>query len=146
MEGTIPIKDVADLLLQATERVDFYWNFYVVVVIAIIGWLVSLKKSLTVPMKALVSIGYLIVAGMNLIGLYGSYTFAEALRTDILRLTASASLPDTRLVLEQHSYIPQRFAAFWIHLLVGAAVLLVVWLARFHPAEVATVDRERNGQ
>jgi hypothetical protein len=125
------IRDVADLLFAARERIDFYWNFYVVVVIAVIGWLVSLRRTLTPPMKALVSVAYLIAAGMNLLGLYGAYTFAEALRTDLLRMAATAPLTETRLVLEQHSYLAHRLAALWIHLAVGAAILLVVWLAPF---------------
>jgi hypothetical protein len=110
------IKDVADLLFAARERIDFYWNFYVVVVIAVIGWLVSRKKSLTPSMKVLVSVAYLIAAAMNLLGLYGSYTFAEALRTDLLRMAATAPLTDTRLLLEQHSDLAQRLTAIWIHL------------------------------
>lgn len=132
MEGgaAITIKDVADLLFAARERIDFYWNFYVVVVVAVIGWLVSLKRPLTVSMKVLVSVAYLIAAAMNFAGLYSSYTFAEALRTDLLRMTATSPLTDTRLLLEQFSYLSQRAAAFWIHLVVGVAILLVVWFAR----------------
>jgi hypothetical protein len=82
------IKDVADLLFAARERIDFYWNFYVVVVIAVIGWFVSLKKTLTRPMKLLVSVVYLIAAATNLLGLYSSYTLAEALRADLVRMAA----------------------------------------------------------
>ena len=36
------IKDAVDLLFAARERIDFYWNFYVVVVIAVIGWILTL--------------------------------------------------------------------------------------------------------
>jgi hypothetical protein len=129
------IKDVADLLFAARERIDSYWNFYVVVVIAVIGWLVSRKKSLTPSMKVLVSVAYLIAAAMNLLGLYGSYTFAEALRTDLLRMAATTPLTDTRLLLEQHSYLAQRLTAIWIHLAVGATILLAVWFARFSEPE-----------
>jgi hypothetical protein len=148
--ATITIKDVADLLFAARERIDFYWNFYVVVVIAVIGWLVSLKKTLTLPMKVLVSVAYLIAAVMNLLGLYSSYTFAEALRTDLLRMAATSPLSDTRLLLEQHSYLQQRLAAFWIHLVVGATILLVVWFARFfepeaEAAKTATSNTEGEG-
>jgi hypothetical protein len=132
----ITIKEVADLLFAARERIDFYWNFYVVVVIAIIGWLVSLKKTLTLSMKVLVSVAYLIAAVMNYLGLYGSYAFAEALRTDLLRMVSAAPpLTDTRLMLEQHSYLTQRLTAFWIHLIVGATILLVIWFARFSESE-----------
>jgi hypothetical protein len=129
------IKDVADLLFAARERIDFYWNFYVVVVIAVIGWLVSLKKTLTRSMKVLVSIVYVIAAATNLVGLYSSYTFAEALRTDLVRMAATTPLTDTHLYLEQHSYLPQGLAAIGVHLAVGATILLVVWFARFSDSE-----------
>lgn len=129
------VKDVADLLLAATERVDFYWNFYVVIVIAVIGWLVSVKKALTIPLKVLVSIAFVIAAVMNFLGLYGSYTFAEALRTDLLRMAGPAPLLDTRAILERHSYAALRTAAFWIHLVVGSAVLLAVWFAKLVDSE-----------
>jgi hypothetical protein len=133
----ITIKEVADLLFAARERIDFYWNFYVVVVIAVIGWLVSVNKTLTRSMKVLVSVAFLIAAVMNFMGLYSSYTFAEALRTDLLRMIATTPLTDTRLILEQHSYLAQRLAAFWTHLVIGATILLAVWFARFSEPEAA---------
>ena len=137
----ITIKEVADLLFAARGRIDFYWNFYVVVVIAVIGWLVSVKKTLTRSMKVLVSVAYLIAAIMNYLGLYGSYAFAEALRADLLRMVAAApSLTGTRLMLEQHSYLTQRLTAFWIHLIVGATILVVIWFARFSESEAAAAN------
>jgi len=140
LEQAMTIKDIADLLFAARERIDFYWNFYVVVVIAVIGWLVSFKKTLTLSMKLLVSVAYLIAAVMNFLGLYSSYTFAEALRSDLLRMAATTPLTGTTLFLEQHSYLPQRLAAFWIHLAVGATILLVVWFARFSESETAAAN------
>jgi len=131
------IKDVADLLFAARERIDFYWNFYVVVVIAVIGWLVSLKKTLTPSMKVLVSVVYVIAATTNLLGLYSSYTFAEALRADLVRMAATTPLTDTHLYLEQHSYLPQRLAAICVHIAVGATILFVVWFAQFSEPEAA---------
>jgi hypothetical protein len=143
----ITIKDVADLLFALRARIDFYWNFYVVVVIAVIGWLMSVKMTLTLPKKALVSVAYLIAAVMNFVGLYSSYTFAEALRTDLLRMAATTPLTDTRLMLEQHSYLAQRLAAFWTHLVIGATILLVVWFARFsEPEAVAAKAAPSNAE
>lgn len=145
------LRDAVDLLLAARGRIDFYWNFYVVVVIAVIGWLVSLRKTLTPAMKVLVSIAYLIAAAMNLFGLYSAYTLAEALRTDLLRMAAAAPLTDTRILLERHSYLSQRLVAVFIHLVVGATVLTVVWFARLHAADSAgnvspTSDAGREGR
>jgi hypothetical protein len=124
------VKEAADLLFAARGRIDFYWNFYVIVVIAVIGWLITLKRPLTSSMRMLVTVAFLTAASMNLAGLYGSYTFAEALRSDLVRLTALAPLTETRLALERHSYLAQRAAAIWIHLVVGAAIVLGVWFAR----------------
>ena len=133
--ATLTIKDVADLLFAVRARIDFYLNFHVVVIIAVIGWLVSLKATLTPAMKGLVSLVYLLAAAMNFLGLYSAYTFAEALRTDLLRMAAATPLTDTRLILEQHSYLAHRLAAFWIHLALGVPILLIVWFARFPGTE-----------
>jgi len=32
-------KEVADLLVAGSGRIDFYWNFFVVIAIALVGWL-----------------------------------------------------------------------------------------------------------
>jgi len=121
------IKDAIDLLFAARERIDFYWNFYVVVVIAVVGWIVTRKEPLTRSTRLLVTVAYLIAAATNLVGLYGSYAFAEALRIDLLRMTAGSPLTETRMLLDQHSYVSQRLSAVAIHLGVGATILLVVW-------------------
>ena len=127
------IKDVIDLLFSARERIDFYWNFYVVIVVAVVGWIVTRKERLTRTNRILVTVAYAIASATNLVGLYGSYTFAEALRRDLLTATAGSPLTNTRAVLLQHSYASQRFWAFVVHLGVGASILLAVWLA--HRAE-----------
>ena len=125
------VKEVADLLINASERVDFYWNFFVVILIALVGWLVALKNPLTWEMKSLFTVTYMIAGGMNLLGLYSSYSFAEALRLDLLSLPGNELLPASREVLKAHSFATQRLAAFWIHGLIGVSVLGVVWAGRF---------------
>ena len=123
------IKEIIDLLFAARERIDFYWNFYVVVVVAVVGWIVTRKERLTRSTRVLVTVAYVIASATNLVGLYGSYTFAEALRQDLLRLTAGSQLTSTRAVLVEHSYASQRFWAFVVHFGVGASLLVAVWLA-----------------
>ena len=140
--AAITLKDVADLLFSARGRIDFYWNFHVVVVIAVIGWLVTHKQRLTASIKTLVSAVYLIAAATNLAGLYGSYTFAEALRNDLVRMATTSPLTETRVLLEQHSYLSHRLAAIWIHLVLAAAILLVVWFARLSELDVPAVAKK----
>jgi fucose 4-O-acetylase-like acetyltransferase len=124
-------KDVADLFITATDKIEFYWNFYVVMLIALIGWLVSTKRPLSTSLKLLITVGYLVFVSMNILALYGSYTFAEALRLDLLEMEGAKTVANTHDVLRTHSFLRQRTATFWIHLIVGLAVLSVVWIGRF---------------
>ena len=61
--------------------------------------------------------------------------FAEALRTDLLRLAAGSPLADTRFLLEEHSYLRQRLVALWVHLAVAIPILLAIWFGRFSAAD-----------
>ena len=81
-------RDIADLFVTAIDKIEFYWNFYTVTLLALIGWLVTTKQALDRGLKLLLSVGYLIFVAMNLTGLWGSYTLAEALRLDLLAATA----------------------------------------------------------
>lgn len=126
------VKEIADLFITATGKVEFYWNFYTVTLLALIGWLVSTKKVLASSLKLLITAGYLIFVLMNLIGLWGSYTFAEALRLDLLSAakTMSDKLKNTQAVLLQRSFESQKIFAIFIHAVLGALVLSVIWVGR----------------
>ena len=56
------IRDIADLFIEATGKIEFYWNFYTVTVLALIGWLVSTDKVLRPGLKSLITVGYLVFA------------------------------------------------------------------------------------
>jgi hypothetical protein len=136
-------KDIAELFVTATGKIEFYWNFYTVTALALIGWLVSTKKALAPRVKVLITAGYLAFVLMNVIGLYGAYTFAEALREDLL-LSAKATpdiLQNAQEVLSRRSFEGQKKLVFAIHVLVGAFVLFAVWFGRL--GEDFSGDEER---
>ena len=126
-------KDIAGLFIEATSKIEFYWNFYTVMLLALIGWLVSTKKALRAGLKSLITVGYLVFALMNVLGLWGSYTFAEALRQDLL--IAANAVPDdlknARAVLSEWSFDGQKTLALIIHAILGVFVLSVIWFGRF---------------
>lgn len=124
-------KDIADLFITATGKVEFYWNFYTGTVLVLMGWLISTDVPLTDPIRALVTVGYLVFVMMNLMGLWGSYTFAEALRQDLLQAPGldATALARTRAVLAARSFESQKRLAIFIHAVMAAFVLSVVWLA-----------------
>jgi hypothetical protein len=130
-------KDIADLFISATDKIEFYWNFYTVTLLALIGWLVSTKKVLLPKLKTLVTIGYIVFVLMNVLGLWGSYTFAEALRLDLLDAASvkPCILTHAQAVLSKVSYTNQRILALVIHAILGFFVLSVIWLGHFGQSE-----------
>jgi len=54
------VKDTVDLFVTAINKVEFYWNFYVVMLIALIGRLMSTRRPLTLLLKSLITMGYVL--------------------------------------------------------------------------------------
>lgn len=129
VESSMEVKDCAQLFIAAIARIDFYWNFYVVMLLAFNGWMFSTRNPFTPRLKQLITVGYLVFVGMTLIGLWSSYTIAEALRTDILALAElrPAELQSTRAVLARHSFVMQRSMAVVVHSVLASIVLSLVW-------------------
>lgn len=139
------LKDVAQLFITSTARVEFYWNFYVVMLLAMVGWMISTRKPITTHLKLLITAGYIIFVFMNLTGLWGAYAFAESLRLDLLSMAAKLSpddLKNARVILSEHSFLQQRMFALGIHLILAVGVLSSVWLARLGD-ETSTDERKQ---
>ena len=64
------VRDIANLFIDAVSKVEFYWQFYTVTLLALIGWLVSTKRVLAFRLKLLITVGYLVFAAMNIVGLW----------------------------------------------------------------------------
>jgi hypothetical protein len=127
-------KEVADLFLAAVGKVEFYWNFYVVMLLALIGWLVTSKTPFGTHVKLIVTVGYLLFALMNVIGLWGAYTIAEALRLDLLAVAKETNrLAHSVDVISARSFEGQRTLAVAIHVIFGAVVLTVIWFRNRSP-------------
>jgi hypothetical protein len=124
-------RDLAQLFVTATARVEFYWNFYTGALLALIGWLVSKNLAVAQELKLLITVGYLAFVLMNVMGLWGAYTFAEALRKDVLMSVNNTphTVHNTQQVLAKGSLEKQKWRALAIHVVLGAVVLLSVWWA-----------------
>jgi hypothetical protein len=127
-------KELAELFITATGKIEFYWNFFTVTVLALIGWLAAGNHVLTLRLKILVTVGYSLFVMMNIFGLLGSYEFAEALRLDLLASARNDadSLEHARRVLSERSFEQQKTLVFFIHAAVAAVVLFAVWGRALH--------------
>lgn len=59
----VELKDTIDLYISAIDKVEFYWNFYNVVIISIIGWLLTHRQAMPRRFKAVLSVGFLFFYG-----------------------------------------------------------------------------------
>ncbi len=123
------VKDIAKLFVDAVSKVEFYWQFYTVTLLAMIGWLVSTKRVLAYRLKLLITVGYVVFAAMNLVGLWDSYDFTAALRQDLLAATETMqdTLTHTRAVLGEPPMVSRKTVAIGIHAILAAAVLTAIW-------------------
>ena len=125
-------KEIADLFLRAVGKVEFYWNFYAVTLVALIGWFVTTKKPLGGQLKLLIALGYVCFVSFNMLALWNSYDFAEALRLDFLAAIKKEAilLPKTVAILTRTSYALQQKLMIGVHILLGIGVMLVLIYAR----------------
>jgi hypothetical protein len=126
----MPISDLLDLFRSAADLVNFYWNFYVIGIVAVLGWLFSLKRALTRRQKIILTTVYVGFIALNLLALVNSYRFMEAARLDALGKISVRTLPNLRQMLVSTSFAEQQWMGWIVHGVVDAAVIAAIWL--FH--------------
>lgn len=74
---------LVELALALDDKSSFYWNFYVVANIAILGWILSNGHKILSKARIVGILGYLLFTGMNYIALYGNYALYDIVVADI---------------------------------------------------------------
>lgn len=133
------LKKILDLFFSVKSQIDFFWNFYVGIVIVLAGWLISTKRALTKSLKFLITGGYLLFAFMNVLGLIRAYKTVEAIRLDIKNLLVEkGDLVNLRGVIEGYSYGHGPQGTIAIHIIMAILVFYAVWKFRLdEPSEVS---------
>src|SRR4030095_15134016 len=117
MDSTLLAKD---FVFKALDKIDFYWHFFTIGLLAFAGWLASGKTKGTRPIKCLLLAGYVCFAGMNLYALDRTYVFAQMAISDLLQRPELASLPRIHeYARDKFAFRRQRIAAYCIHLLMA---------------------------
>lgn len=122
--------ELADLVLKIDGRVLASWQFYAATVIAVIGWLVTRKRGITIRVKVLVTAGFVAFISMNIYGLLSAYLLLDAAVADLRSLPALQQLPNIREVLNSHQPPNRYLQIFSIHLLAGGLLVWALWFTR----------------
>jgi hypothetical protein len=121
--------ELFDLLEKLESRVDRYWTFYSVVVVAVAGWLFT-GKSLAQSDAPLVAVGLFVFLAGN----FAIITLTEArilaVESEIEARSQQAEIlsPQFRGRLSRLSFPGRRLASAVIHGVIDLAVIALVFL------------------
>jgi len=124
------LKELLDLSEKLEDRINAYWNFYTIVVLAVAGWLVSgLPSFKTIDAIVLaIALGAFFLANISVIRF--ATLKLTALESEIETIASSADLKSEKYIKQLRSWsIPNRMALSWVlHLLVDIAVLTAIFV------------------
>ena len=116
-----------EFMLKSLDKIDHYWNFLVVGLVAFIGWLVTTEAQFTPLLCVTAMAGYVCFAGMNLAALWTSYLAAEALSADFADSISKLKLPGLKALAKSHFNLKRhRLVACMIHALLGCLILIAI--------------------
>ena len=122
--------DALDIFFKAEDGIRFYWQFYVVGIVALMGWLISLEHNLTRGLKLLVSIAFLLFMAMNITGLLNSYVLINAAQNDVsnmLRSIEGSSTKDTEIINVILKMWYPKSIIWWLHGIIDSIMVLAIW-------------------
>ena len=121
-------KDLIDVFLTTRNSIYFFCNFYLVGVITIIGWLISLKMKLKWQIKTIASFLFLLFAFLCLCSLRRNYLLLEATKVDFISL-ASKEIQGLTLYQEINriNYKNLRYMIYGILLVTVPLVVGAIW-------------------
>ncbi len=126
-------KDYFDLYFAFEGNVEYQWNIYFILVVACIGWLLSLKQHPSRNLKVLATVGFLVIAGFIIFTLLRNYAFLAAVQMEMKALVNTPSFSTEHLreeVLRLPRYSFYVLVVLGIHLVAGSVVLVGLWSNR----------------
>lgn len=112
------IKDLIDTLFKLVELINFEWNIHLVVVVAFVGWFLSLKDNQTKFIKAIAYVAFIVFMSFNIVTLLEYYSVYKLTLIE-LKASINTSTFNTSEFYEKIQDLTQyRYQAFvWgIHL------------------------------
>ncbi|MGN7613907.1 hypothetical protein ACQZV8_17705 [Magnetococcales bacterium HHB-1] len=129
------IMDWIDVSFKTVDSINFLWNFYAVVVLAILGWIYSGQNELRKDTQKAVTIVFLAFSLYNIVMLYSSYVLLHAciteLQSAIGRTPEMKKLSKETLNLVNGLSFENRQIVFpFLHLLADSLVIYTIWFRK----------------
>lgn len=121
--------NVLEIIEKVESRVNSYWNFYTLVVLATVGWLMSGKSAISVALAAAMTAGLTGFFLANLGSIRAATRRILALEDELAALTRENRFAGEMLPANlSRPAMPGRLSgSYALHLVVDLAVLVAVW-------------------
>ena len=120
-------KDTADIVIKIHEGTRFYWNFYFVAVVALIGWSMTTEGSLSWWIRIGISIIFIFFYLANVVSLWANYRFQKVALEELRALAEREEFATDGFLIELQQGGKIGFPS-WI-LLVGHGMIGLITLA-----------------
>jgi hypothetical protein len=132
----LKLSDIASLTLETGSVINEVWGFYITVILALVGWLVTIRTSSSrsefeaVP-RVIIMIGFAAFAAINWFTLYNSYeklNLVQKLAVSVAEGQFGSSHNEQyQMITEIFREIPG-ISVRYIHPLVDVLVIWAIWL------------------
>jgi hypothetical protein len=112
-----------DILAQGYERIDFLWNIFIAVHLAIIGGIILINRRIGLTERSIATIGYLSFLAVNYNSVKDGYEYQALLLNEIAKLGGTPGRSGSDLMAYFVNFdLPGRIA-FLDYAFIAAAVL-----------------------
>lgn len=124
--------EVNDLIVTVFKLVDilnFEWNVHFVFIVAFLGWLLSMKRNPTIPVKVLVSSGLVLFAISNAWTLHEYYHVLTVVITE-LKATAHVSTfhaPETYMLIKGLTTKNYEYIIWFVQVPIDILLIIGLW-------------------
>ncbi len=118
-----------DAMERLESRLNSYWNFYTLVVLAAVGWLMSAAKpfSLNQSIAVTVALGLFFLANLSVIRAATRRLLAFEQEMQAIAPTLELRSPALRRDLTGRAMPGRMLLSYGLHMAVDAAVIYAVW-------------------
>jgi predicted neutral ceramidase superfamily lipid hydrolase len=123
------ITAIIETIEKLESRINAYWNFYTVIVVATVGWLMSSKTPFTPHQSIALSLALILFFAANLSVMRAATRRVIAIESELNEKSSECNFSSSLLKSElSRNSMPFRLeASYMLHFVVDAAVLYSVW-------------------
>lgn len=116
-----------DAAFKLHDLTNFYWNFYVVIVFAVVGWVVSRNDAWSREKRASVAVMFIASVGFSLVALVRTYIALDVVVAG-LEGTATQMSTVTQQALARRLDMGPWSVGVTVHVIADIIVLYFVWV------------------